>query len=75
MPDHDTDVRDKLFIGGRWVPSTGSGSIDVIDSTTEEVIGTVPEGTVEDIDRAVAAARRRLPGVVGHAGRRSGPPC
>ena len=62
MPTMKTDVRDTLFIGGRWVPSTGSGTIDVIDSTTEAVIGTVPEGTVEDIDRAVAAAAAAFPG-------------
>jgi acyl-CoA reductase-like NAD-dependent aldehyde dehydrogenase len=57
-----TDVRDRLYIGGDWVSSTGSNSIAVIDSTTEEVIGSVPEGTVEDIDRAVAAAREAFPG-------------
>ena len=62
MPTMKTDVRDRLYIDGEWVPSTGSNSIAVIDSTTEEVIGTVPEGTVEDIDRAVAAAREAFPG-------------
>ena len=62
MPTMKTDVRDTLYIGGRWVPSTGAGTIPVIDSTTEEVIGTVPEGTVEDIDRAVAAAHGAFPG-------------
>jgi aldehyde dehydrogenase (NAD+) len=50
-------VRDKLFIGGGWVDSAGSGTIDVIDSTTEDVIGRVPEGTADDVDRAVEAAR------------------
>jgi aldehyde dehydrogenase (NAD+) len=50
-------VRDKLYIGGEWVDPAGSDTIDVIDSTTEEVIGTVPEGTREDVDRAVEAAR------------------
>ena len=34
----------------------------MVDSTTEEVIGTVPEGTAGDIDRAVAAAREAFPG-------------
>ncbi len=62
MPTMKTDVRDRLYIDGEWVPSTGSNSIAVVDSTTEEVIGTVPEGTVEDIDRAVAAAREAFPG-------------
>ncbi|MFZ0667188.1 MAG: aldehyde dehydrogenase family protein [Acidimicrobiales bacterium] len=51
------DVRDKIFIGGEWVPSKGNGTIDVIDSTTEEVMGTIPEGTPEDVDLAVRAAQ------------------
>src|SRR6266511_2794867 len=50
--------RDRLYIDGAWVPSTGSGSIDVTNATTEETMGRVPEGTPEDIDAAVAAARR-----------------
>ena len=50
--------RDKLYIDGAWVPSTGSGHIDVLSASTEEVLGSVPEGTVEDVDRAARAARR-----------------
>ncbi len=61
MPTWKTEVHDKLFIGGSWVPSSGTGSIEVFDSTTEEIIGTVPEGTADDIDRAVAAARSAFP--------------
>jgi len=61
MEPMKTEVRDRLYIDGRWVPSTGTGSIDVIDSTNEEVIGTVPEGTPADIDAAVAAARQAFP--------------
>src|SRR5215212_631710 len=53
----DALVRDKLFIGGEWVDPAGDGSIDVINPTTEEVIGRIPEGTAEDADRAVRAAR------------------
>lgn len=53
--------RTELYIGGGWVPSTGTGRLEVIDSTTEEVIGTVPEGTPEDVDRAVEAAAAALP--------------
>src|SRR5919201_900902 len=49
--------RDELYIDGAWVSPAGSGTIDVINSTTEEVIGHVPEGTPEDVDAAVAAAR------------------
>ncbi len=51
-------VREELYIDGQWVKPAGSGRIDVLDSTTEESIGSVPEGTPEDIERAVTAARR-----------------
>jgi acyl-CoA reductase-like NAD-dependent aldehyde dehydrogenase len=50
--------RDKIYIDGAWVPSTGTGTIDVINSTTEEVMGRIPEGTAEDVDKAAAAAKR-----------------
>ena len=70
-PGHPTEpiVRDKLFIGGEWVDPAGSETIEVIDSTTEEVIGTVPEGTDEDVDRAVEGRARRLRGLVAGAAR------
>jgi acyl-CoA reductase-like NAD-dependent aldehyde dehydrogenase len=50
-------VYENQYIGGQWVPSTGSGTIEVVDSATEEVIGRVPDGTSADVDAAVAAAR------------------
>jgi betaine-aldehyde dehydrogenase len=50
------EVRDKLYIDGAWVPSTGKGTLEVFDSNTEEVIGTIPDGTPEDVEKAVAAA-------------------
>jgi len=56
----DIQVRDKLYIDGAWIPSTGSTTIDVINSATEEVMGRVPEATPEDVDKAVAAAKRAL---------------
>jgi acyl-CoA reductase-like NAD-dependent aldehyde dehydrogenase len=55
--DTTTLERTKFFIGGEWTSPAGEGTIEVIDPTTEEVIGRVPEGTPEDVDRAVAAAR------------------
>jgi aldehyde dehydrogenase (NAD+) len=56
---HPTEeiTRDRLYIGGEWVEPSGSGTIEVVDSTTESVIGRIPEGTPEDVDRAVQAAR------------------
>ncbi|MBL8150775.1 MAG: aldehyde dehydrogenase family protein [Blastocatellia bacterium] len=49
---------DKIYINGEWVASTGTDRIDVINSTTEEVMGQIPNGTAEDVDRAVAAAKK-----------------
>lgn len=53
----DPIVFDRFYIGGRWVEPDGAGTIDVVDSTTEAVMGRVPEGTAIDVERAVAAAR------------------
>ncbi|HEX5365622.1 MAG TPA: aldehyde dehydrogenase family protein [Acidimicrobiales bacterium] len=52
-----TVTHDKVYIDGAWVPSQGSGTIDVHDSTNGEVIATIPAGTAEDVDAAVVAAR------------------
>jgi aldehyde dehydrogenase (NAD+) len=49
-------VHDKLYIDGAWVPSTGSGTIDVHDSTNGEVIAQVPAGTADDVNAAAKAA-------------------
>ncbi len=48
---------DNLYIDGAWVPSTGTGTLEVVNSTTEEIMATVPDGTPADVDRAVAAAK------------------
>ena len=53
----DISVREKLYVNGEWIAPEGKGMLDVINSTTEEVMGRVPEGTVDDVNRAVAAAR------------------
>ena len=55
-------VRDSIFINGAWVPSSGTGALEVTNSTTEEVMGTIPDGTAADVDAAVAAAKAAFPG-------------
>ncbi len=50
--------RHQLFIGGEWTNPLGGGRFDVVCPSTEETIGHVPASTIEDVDRAVAAARR-----------------
>jgi aldehyde dehydrogenase (NAD+) len=52
---------DKIYIDGAWVPSSGSGSIDVYDSTNGEVIGRIPQGTAADVDAAAKAAAAAFP--------------
>ncbi len=47
----------KFYIDGAWVEPDGKGTIEVINASTEEVMGHVPEGTPADVDRAVAAAK------------------
>jgi acyl-CoA reductase-like NAD-dependent aldehyde dehydrogenase len=47
----------ELFIGGEWSEAHGSERISVIAASTEEPVGSVPEGTNADIDAAVDAAR------------------
>ncbi|MGI8664034.1 MAG: aldehyde dehydrogenase family protein [Acidimicrobiales bacterium] len=50
-------VHDKVYIDGAWVPSEGTTTIEVFDSTNGEVIGTIPSGTAADVDKAAQAAR------------------
>jgi len=49
---------DELFIGGEWIEPSGTNRISVISASTEEPVGSVPEGSNADIDAAVGAARR-----------------
>jgi acyl-CoA reductase-like NAD-dependent aldehyde dehydrogenase len=58
----ELQVREKVFIGGEWVEPSGSEPIEVVNATTEEVMGTVPAGDASDADRAVAAAREAFEG-------------
>ena len=37
--------RQFLFVGGEWIKPASSKRIEVINATTEEVIGSVPEGS------------------------------
>ncbi|WP_251093180.1 aldehyde dehydrogenase [Streptomyces sp. Caat 7-52] len=48
----------QLFIGGELTDPLGRDVIEVISPHTEEVIGRVPHASREDVDRAVATARR-----------------
>ena len=58
--DDSSYRKEHLFIGGDWVDPDSSDVIEVISPSTEQVMGTVPDATTVDVDRAVAAARSAL---------------
>ncbi len=58
----ELQVRDRIFIGGEWVQPDGGERIEVLNATTEEVMGTIPACSPADSERAVAAARGAFSG-------------
>ncbi|MBW3559643.1 MAG: aldehyde dehydrogenase family protein, partial [Proteobacteria bacterium] len=50
-----------FYIGGAWVAPRREAAIDVVDPSTEAVVGRVAMGGVEDVDAAVHAARMAFP--------------
>jgi acyl-CoA reductase-like NAD-dependent aldehyde dehydrogenase len=46
-----------FYVDGRWVPVPDRETLSVVDPSTEREVATVPAGTREDVDVAVAAAR------------------
>jgi aldehyde dehydrogenase (NAD+) len=51
-----------MLIAGAWVKAASGKTFDSINPATAEVLATVAEGDVEDINRVVAAARRAVEG-------------
>jgi betaine-aldehyde dehydrogenase len=49
------------YINGQWQKATSSALFEVHDASTEEVMATVPQGTVEEAGQAVIAARNAFP--------------
>jgi acyl-CoA reductase-like NAD-dependent aldehyde dehydrogenase len=52
------DLTYRLFIDGAYVDAAGEQTIAVVNPATEQQIGVVPEGSVEDSRRAITAARK-----------------
>ncbi|MFZ0218422.1 MAG: aldehyde dehydrogenase family protein [Candidatus Dormiibacterota bacterium] len=50
--------RHGLLIGGQWVDAASGETFPTLDPATEQVLAQVARGRQEDVDRAVAAARR-----------------
>jgi aldehyde dehydrogenase (NAD+) len=51
----------QFYIDGAWVDPVMPRTADVIDPATEEVSGHISLGSVADVEKAVAAARRAFP--------------
>jgi aldehyde dehydrogenase (NAD+) len=49
---------DSFFIGGKWEKPATKNKLDVISPVTEEVILQFAEASTQDVDKAVAAARK-----------------
>ncbi len=48
----------QFYIDGKWVDPVGKETLDVINPATEESITKIAMGNAEDVDRAVAAAKK-----------------
>lgn len=51
-------LSNRQYIDGEWVESSNKNTRDIINPYNQEVIFTVAEGTAEDAERAILAARR-----------------
>src|SRR4051812_23740809 len=47
-----------MLIGGEWRAATAEQEIEVVTPATEETVASVPAGTADDVQLAVATARR-----------------
>jgi len=48
----------QFYIDGKWVDPVGKETLDVINPANEESLGKIAMGNAEDVDRAVAAAKK-----------------
>ena len=48
----------QMYIDGEWVDAHDKSLLEIVDPATEEVVARVANGTVEDAEAAVLAARR-----------------
>jgi acyl-CoA reductase-like NAD-dependent aldehyde dehydrogenase len=51
----------KMWIDGKWLSAASGKTLTTVNPSTEEEIARIPLGGAEDVNKAVAAARRALP--------------
>ena len=52
------DGLDVHLIDGKLVPASGGATFETLNPATEEVLGAAADGTADDVDAAIGAARR-----------------
>ncbi len=53
--------RTKHYISGEWTASSSDRIVDVINPATELIVARIADGTKQDVERAVRAARKAFP--------------
>ncbi|MGI3899612.1 MAG: aldehyde dehydrogenase family protein [Janthinobacterium lividum] len=54
--------RGQIFVGGRWADSSSRDLREILNPATEATVDAVAQSSIEDADRAVAAAKKAQPG-------------
>jgi len=52
------DQARRMYVDGEWIEASNGATYAIPNPATEETIGTAPDATVDDMRRAIAAARR-----------------
>ena len=61
----------EMLIGGEWRHATAHEELPVVSPATEDTVDSVPAGTPEDVELAVATAKRAFTGAGQDAARRA----
>src|SRR5688572_26322776 len=51
-------INGRMFIGGAWVDAAHGTTREIFNPANNEIIATVADGSEEDADRAIEAARK-----------------
>ncbi|OJJ47732.1 hypothetical protein ASPZODRAFT_1762431 [Penicilliopsis zonata CBS 506.65] len=65
-------VADQNYINGEWVPSVSGKRFDVFDPATGSLLGSCPESTAADAEKAIHAADAAFPAWRSRSGRERG---
>lgn len=63
---------ERSYIDGQWVSSSSNKTFNVTNPASDELIGTCPESTTDDLENAIQAASRALPSWRSLSGRERG---